>query len=144
MKLTNDWFSAIAENNEGETIFIAGRDHLQEFRESGKFKQRVEITWPYAPDAKGMPTDQEAELMEQVQVALQKEVEKNKLAILTSLYTGAGERIFVFYTRTSVAFGQSLNQALSTFDILPITLYVEQDEQWSEYMEMIENKPVEQ
>ena len=120
---------------------ITGRDDIEAFRTSGKFKERIEVTWKYAGKHNQMPTEEEGELMEQVQQALQKAVEKDKLAILTGIYTGAGERTWVFYARTARVFGERLNEASNGFGLLPITLYVENDVEWNEYQELLEIKP---
>lgn len=136
MKLSDKWFTALSENEKGDLITIYGREELEEFVTSGKFKERIEVTWKYTPDTKGLPSDNEAELMENVEIALRKVMEKDKLAILSSVYTGGGERIWVFYTRTSRVFGEKLNDALKDFELLPISLYVEIDPEWEEYKDM--------
>ena len=140
MKLSDKWFTALSENEKGDLITIYGREELEEFVTSGKFKERVEVTWKYTPDTKGLPSDNEAELMENVEIALRKVMEKDKLAILSSVYTGGGERIWVFYTRTSRVFGEKLNDALKDFELLPISLYVEIGPEWEEYKDMYEMK----
>lgn len=140
MKLSDKWFTAFSENEKGNLITIYGREELEEFIASGKFKERVEVTWQYRSDEKGLPHDAEAELMENVEAALRKTMEKDKLAILSSIYTGGGERIWVFYTRTSRVFGEKLNEALKDFELLPISLYVEIDPEWEEYKDMYEMK----
>lgn len=137
MKLTDEWFTAIAESEVGnDTIFVSGRIGIDEFRLSGKFRERAEVTWKYDADSKGMPDESTAELMENVMAVLKRAMEKNKLAILTGVYTGAGERNMVFYTRNIPAFGNTLNEALSTFELLPLTIYTEKDAEWDEYAEM--------
>ena len=137
MKLTDEWFTAIAEGEEnGATIFVSGRYDIELFRDSGKFKERAEVTWRYDADAKGMPCEEVAELMEEVLSALKRAMEKNKLAILTGVYTGGGERNMIFYTRNIPAFGETLNQALAPFELLPISIYTEKDPLWEEYAEM--------
>lgn len=100
MRLSNEWFTALSEDEDGHLVTVSGRDELTEFIQSGKFKERVEITWKYEGDEKGMPMDALAEQMENVQETLRKAMEKDKLSILTAVYTGAGEKIWVFYTRT--------------------------------------------
>ncbi len=140
MVLTDEWFSTMAENDEAMPVFISGRDNIDDFRTSGKFKHRVEIYWKYTPAHNGMPSDADAQQMEEVMDVLRKAVEKDKLAILTGIYTGNCERTLVFYTRTSTVFGERLNQALAPFPLLPITLYVEEDIEWAEYLEMCEIK----
>lgn len=137
MKLSDEWFTAIAESEEGsDTIFVSGRCGIDEFRTSGKFKERIEVTWRYQADGKGMPDEATAALMEDVMATLRRAVEKNKLAILTGVYTGAGERNMIFYARNAPAFGNTLNEALMPYELLPLTIYVEKDVEWSEYAEM--------
>ncbi|MGL5635779.1 MAG: DUF695 domain-containing protein [Bacteroidales bacterium] len=143
MKLSNEWFSALSTAENGNLIIVSGREELDEFKACRKLKERVEIYWKYEGDDKGMPADSEAELMENVQEKLQKAVEKDKLAILTGIYTGDKERTLVFYTRTSRVFGERLNEALAEFELLPISLYVELDEEWDEYTDMYEMKEFE-
>lgn len=131
----------MAETDNGLPVFITGRDDIDSYRDSGKFKERIEIYWTYDPIHNGMPSDDDGRLMADVLDTLRKVMEKDKLAILTGIYTGNGERTLVFYARTSRVFGERLNEALGVFDVLPITLYVENDIEWNEYREMCEIRP---
>ena len=140
MKLSNEWFTALSENESGQLVTVSGRDELTEFVQSGKFKERVEITWKYEGDDKGMPSEVLAEQIEEVQKVLKKAMEKDKLAILTSVYTGGGEKIWVYYTRTDRVFGERLNEVLAVFELLPISIYTEVDPEWEEYLDMYEMK----
>lgn len=136
MKLTDEWFTAVAEDDNGKTIIIAGRGEIDNFKNSGKFNDRIEITWPY--EGVGMPDEATARQMEEVCDTLKKAVEKNKLAILTGIYTGGGKRIWVFYTRHNGAFGEALNRSLASYPFLPISIYAEKDPDWLEYTETSE------
>ncbi|MBQ7823671.1 MAG: DUF695 domain-containing protein [Bacteroidaceae bacterium] len=140
MKLSDVWFTALSETDEGQMVVISGRDDINAFIESGKFKERAEIYWKYESSANGMPFDEEAKLMEKVQEALKQAMERDKLAIMTGVYTGGGERTWVFYTRNVPAFGEKLNQALYSFDKLPLDIYTEKDPEWEEYRDMYEMK----
>lgn len=140
MKLSNEWFTALSEDESGSLVAVSGRDELTEFVQSGKFKERVEITWKYEGDEKGMPSEELAEQMENVQETLKKAMEKDKLSILTGVYTGGGEKVWVFYTRTVRVFGERLNEALASFELLPISIYTEVDPEWEEYLDMYEMK----
>lgn len=140
MRLSDEWFTALSENETGKLITVSGRDELDEFMASGKFKERAEIYWKYEEDDKGMPSEDVAKQMENMQEALIQAMEKDKLAILTAIYTGAGEKTWVFYTRTVRVFGERLNEALDTFALLPITIYTEWDPEWEEYKDMYEMK----
>lgn len=141
MKLSDVWFTALSQNEEGQIITISGRDELDEFIQTGKYKERVEITWKYDGDEKGMPSESVGELMESVEETLRKAMEKkDKLAIMTSIYTGGNEKVWVFYTRTVRVFGERLNEALASFELLPISIYTEVDNDWEEYKDMYEMK----
>lgn len=140
MKLTDVWFTALSEAENGNMVFISGRDHIMQFIKSGKFKERAEIYWKYEGDSKGMPHNETAKLMEEVLEALTKAMEKDKLAILTGVYTGDNERTMVFVTRNVPAFGERLNQALASFELLPITIYTEKDPENEEYLDMYQMK----
>ena len=141
MKLSDVWFTALSQNEEGQIITISGRDELDEFIQTGKYKERVEITWKYDGDEKGMPSESVGELMESVEETLRKKKKKkDKLAIMTSIYTGGNEKVWVFYTRTVRVFGERLNEALSPFELLPISIYTEVDNDWEEYKDMYEMK----
>lgn len=140
MRLNDEWFTALSEDESGHIITVYGRDGLSEFMTSGKLKERVEVTWKYEGDEKGLPSDALGEKMETVEEALRKAMEKDKLAVMTSIYTGNGEKIWVFYTRTVRVFGERLNEALAGFELLPISMYTELDPDWEEYKDMYEMK----
>lgn len=140
MRLSDNWFTAFSEDEEGRLISIYGRDELSEFMACGKLKERVEITWPYEGDAHAMPTDGVAERMEVFETTVRKAMEKDKLAILTAVYTGGNARVWVFYTRTVRVFGERLNEALASHEAYPISIYTELDPEWEEYQDMYEMK----
>lgn len=141
MVLTDNWFTALSDNEDGTFTFISGRTGIEAFVDSHKFPQRIEVTWTYSADEKGLPVnDQEAEQMEEVGDLLRQKMEKDKLAILTGVYTGQGQRIHVFIARNVEAFGRRLNEALADFPQLPLSLYVEHDPDNQEYHEMQELK----
>ena len=75
MRLSDNWFTAFSEDEEGRLISIYGRDELSEFMACGKLKERVEITWPYEGDAHAMPTDEVAERMEVFETTVRKVME---------------------------------------------------------------------
>lgn len=140
MKLEDHWFTAFSENNKGQLIAVLGRDDLNEFRLSKKFSERVEVFWKYEPDSKGLPSDAVATLMEEVEKVLQDGMEKDKLAINTAIYTGGGEKSWVFYTRKASLFGDRFNELLQSFEQLPLTISAELDADWEEYLDMYEMK----
>ena len=74
--------------------------------------------------------------MEEATDALNAELTKDPVAVMTGIYTGAGERNWVFYTLSTNIFNKKLNQALASLPLLPLTITAENDPDWSEYDEM--------
>ena len=138
MSNTNDWWTSPTESESGRLIMVTGRRDVDTFRKNPKFNIRVEVTWPYSGDASGMPDETTAELMDSVQTALQDAFTKDPVAVLTGVYTGDDERNWVFYTLSTHIFGRKLNEALAGFEMLPISIYTENDPGWDEYAEMKE------
>lgn len=141
MVLTDNWFTALSENEDGTFTFISGRADIEEFVRSRKLRERLEIIWNYQADGKGLPADDaEAQLMEEVGDKLRDVMEKDKLAIVTGIYTGQGKREINFICRNIEAFGQRLNDALSTYPQLPIVVNAYDDPDNEEYRELLELK----
>ena len=138
MSKTSDWWTSPTESENGRLIMVTGRRDVDKFRNNSRFNIRVEISWKYEGDATGMPNYETSTLMEQVQEALEAEFKKDPIAILTGIYTGDNERNWVFYTLSTHIFGRKLNEALVNFELLPITIYCENDPDWNEYQEMKE------
>ncbi len=133
----NDWWTCPTESEDGRLIIVSGRRDIDSFRKNPRFNIRVEITLRYsdAPDA-AMPDDQTSELMGQVTDALNAVFDKDPIAVMTGIYTGAGERNWVFYTLSTNIFNKKLNEALAPLPVLPLTIYAENDPDWLEYSEM--------
>ncbi len=68
---------------------------------------------------------------------MQKELKGKNTAIMTGIYTGSGERNWVFYTFSTEVFGSYLNRALKDLPELPLKIYAENDPSWAEYDEML-------
>lgn len=131
------WWTAPAEAPDGEVVMVTGRDNIDKFRDSGKYNDRIEVTWPY--EGGGMPGEEVASLMEQADDALRAELKKEKAVILTGIYTGAGQRNWVFYVKNPRIFQSLLNRAWAELPLLPVSISAERDPEWQEYAEMREN-----
>lgn len=135
----NDWWTAPAESADGRLIMVSGRNDISTFRNNPRFVIRINISWRYsdAPDA-GMPSDEDAKLMEKATDALQEVLRRDPVAVMTGIYTGAGEREWVFYTLSTNIFQKKLNEALADLPLLPLVISAENDPDWAEYDEMHE------
>lgn len=137
MKLTDSWFTALSQDDNGHLIFVTGRKDLDSFRATGSLKVKVEIKWRYEADNEGMPNEDTAELMADIEPKLRRIMERDKLAILTGNYTGGGEKYWIFYTRHLPTFGERLNACLAEYDTLPLEIFCEEDPLWEEYLDML-------
>lgn len=133
-----DWWTSPAESENGNLVMVTGRRDVDKFRNNPRFKIRIEVTWSYGPTPSGMPDTPTSEMMEKVQEALQKEFDKDPVAVLTGIYTGDNRRNWVFYSLSTHIFGRKLNEVLEPFPTLPLTIYCENDPDWAEYSEMKE------
>ena len=132
-----EWWTAPAEAEDGRLIMVSGRNDVEKFRSKPKFSIRIEIDWVYDDSAKaGMPDDETAKIMEQATDNMSNILEKNKVAIMTGIFTGAGVRTWVFYTLSTNLFQNRLNEALASLPLLPLKISAENDPEWLAYEEM--------
>lgn len=134
---SGDWWTAPAESESGNLIMVTGRRDVDSFRKNPKFHTRVEVTWNYSEsDSSGMPSEQIAEKMNSVDNVLRETFRKDPIAVLTGIYTGDGQRNWIFYTLSLNIFCRKFNEALAEFETFPIVLSAAEDPDWEEYAEM--------
>ena len=92
MAYTENWWSFPAEGDSGKTVIVTGRDDIGSFRDSGKYIYRVSVGWRYNALPDGMPEEGESLLMEQATDALLAAFKKDRVAVMTGIYTGDGRR----------------------------------------------------
>lgn len=131
-----DWWTCPTESDDGRLIMVSGRRDIEKFRNNPKFTIRVEISWNY--EGEEMPDEPTSQLMEQATDALNSVLDKDPVAVMTGIYTGAGERIWVLYTLSTNIFQKKLNEALAALPLLPLEIRAENDPEWAEYSEMKE------
>ena len=136
MATADEWWSSPTESENGRTIFVTGRGGIENAMESGKYIYRVDVAWDYNAQPDGMPDDDDAALMEQATDALQSEFKKDKVGIMTGIYTGDGRREWIFYTKNLNIFNKVFNRALSSLPLIPLLISAEEDRDWAEYREM--------
>lgn len=136
--MAEKYWSYPAESESGKTIIVTGRDGIDKFRESGKYVYRIDVSWRYNALPDGMPEDADARLMEEVTDALSEAFRKDKVAVLTGIYTGDGSRDWVFYTKNLRIFSTVFNKALEELPTVPFVIEAAEDAEWEEYTDMRE------
>lgn len=138
--LPGDWWTVPADSIDGtELIMVTGRTDVKKFRENPRFNIHVNIAWKYGQS--GMPDTETAVMMERVTARFATEFKKDPVAVLTGIYTGAGQRDWSFYTLSLPIFGRKLNEMLADMPVLPITVSADADAEWTEYAEMAQARP---
>lgn len=136
--MSNDeWFTVPTTDDNGNTIIVTGRLNVDSYRSKERNSIRVEVTLPYSPAGElGFPSDKDAKLMEEITDSFALNLKGKNTALLTGIYTGAGQRNWVFYTFSTDSFNGFLNRSLASFPLLPLEIYAENDTTWAEYDEM--------
>ena len=134
--MAHDWWTCPTESLDGRLIMVSGRRDIDKYRQNPRFNIHIEIAWRY--DSADMPDEPTAIIMEQATEALNAVLDADPVAVMTGIYTGAGERTWVFYTLSTHIFQKKLNEALADLPLLPLVISAENDPTWAEYDEMRE------
>lgn len=138
MVLKDNWETLTFEEHEGRLILIERREDLEEFFYSKKFPYQIQIDLGYKADADGFPEKEDADRIAAVTEALQRPMEKDKLAILVYQTIGEGLKSWHWVARHLPSFQERLNKALAEFPLLPLEIEVVEDLSWQEYWDLKE------
>lgn len=141
MILTDNRQTFCAEDEQGANVIVSLRLELDAFMQSKKLPFRIEIRLPYEAGGDGMPLSDTYPLLEQVGEALQKTMERDKLAILAYQFVGGGRMGWVYYARNTDIFFERLNDALADIDPLPLEFEAERDTEWDDYSSLFDALP---
>ena len=136
LRISDEWWTAPAEGESGNLILVTGRRAMDNVIATGVYRYRVEVTGPYEGDSKGLPAYADSKVMAEVTDALNDCFNCDPVAVMTGIYTGDGQRNWVFYTRSLHIFQRKFNEVLAPFPTLPLTFEAEEDPDWQEYREM--------
>lgn len=138
--LTDEDTWNIAEGeNDGTPFTLRFRPHLKDFIHSQHYKKHLVISWSYESDNSSlMPSEEQIELMENIENSLIENLESELQAVLTFIFTGQNRRDWHWYSKDIAETGELLNNALVDFEKLPIEITAEDDENWSEYLAVID------
>lgn len=133
-ELQGDWLTFPAESlTSDKNIIVTVRTDVDRFRDNPRMKYRVTVGWPYGNTPDGMPSEADAELMDQATNLLADTFRRDPAAILTEISTGDGRREWVFYTASLGIFNKCLNRALEPLPVLPLEFSAEEDEGWESH-----------
>lgn len=136
MKIPDIWWSCPTESENGKTVIVTGHDGLENIRESGRYKFRVEVSLDYDSLPDGMPDKESSEWIDSATEAIKVVLKKEKAVVLTGIYTGAGRRDWIFYTTSLFIFRKVFNWALEELEEKPLVIEAYEDSDWEEYEQM--------
>jgi Family of unknown function (DUF695) len=129
-----------AEQN-GDPIITRFREFPREFPR-WKYPCRLNIVWKMTEaDTHGLPTGEEFSRLETFEDRLIDAAEHDEHSILLGVLTGNGEREFIFQTRDVSGFLQRLTNMPQKEDRYPITIYRNDDPDWSYFESGISEDP---
>ena len=114
---------------------MRGRMHLDVVRP--QFPMLIEMQWKIKGDEKGMPTDVESDVIDNVMNIVCEAVERSEKGVLTAVHTGADRVRYLFYATSVDDFMQQIEALLQRLQALPLTIAAKPDASWQEYTGMI-------
>lgn len=117
--------------------FLHIRTHMREELDTGKYPYRIDITWPYDGDEKGLPDPETADEMRTFrETVITGALERDKLALLAYEVVGEDRCRWSVYTRNMNAFLEMLNDASADLPEYPLLLYAEEDREGLAFSEV--------
>lgn len=120
---------------QGKPSLLRFRPGLREYAGNPNYPRRLIVKWPYnEDDPSGMPSSSQSDELGSFEDALVDALDTERLAILAFVFTHAGVREWHFYIGDASEVGKRINLALSDYPKLPISLQVENDSGWNEFL----------
>ncbi|RFZ85601.1 DUF695 domain-containing protein [Mucilaginibacter terrenus] len=139
LTLDDTWAGASGTNDEGVAVIIRYRPSLRNFVDTGRYNIRMDMVWTYDEEESAyLPSPGEMQVMEDVENALIDALETDRQAVLAFIFTGAGERVWSWYSTGIKETGERLNLALANFEVLPLQITQTEDPEWDEYFSFVE------
>jgi len=135
---TDEWITAEG-TFDGNPSILRFRPNLKDHLGNPDYPQRLIVTWEYEEeDESGMPPSEESDAMAEFEDILVANLDPERLAILAFVFTTPGRREWHLYMGDVDAVGERINQSLEGYPELPITLEVEEDEEWNELAQILQ------
>ena len=128
----SNWFNYRFNDEEGNVVFLRGKDDLDKFISSGEYSQRLEIAYRFKGNEKTMlPDETTLGRMDNLEHKFEKEFAREGKAVLALSFTGKNRRVWYVYTSDVHSAIVAINMAANVeteLDIIHDT-----DENWAFY-----------
>jgi hypothetical protein len=124
---------------EGSPLFVRIHQGVSPLVGDPRFSQQVGIAVPLLnPDAHGLPTNEEAAQLAEIEDAISAALEPNHISVQVLSITTKGMREFVFYTTDADAVRTAFAQLQASIVSHELQLVIQRDPDWSVYRQFKE------
>lgn len=132
-----EWSTAVSKHRtEDRSVIFRYMSKFAPGFDRARQPERLIITWGYESRS-GMPSLEVRQRMDALEDILQPVVESDGFSTLAIVSTGEDSREWIYYTSSSSAFLQRLNDSLKEQAPFPIEIHVAPDPTWSTYEEFL-------
>ncbi|KUY28544.1 DUF695 domain-containing protein [Elizabethkingia ursingii] len=135
----SSWFNYRFHDEEGNVVFLRGKENIDEHISSGKYSQRLEIAYRFKGNEKtNLPDETILGKLDNLEHKFEKEFAKEGKAILALSFTGKNRRVWYVYTSDVHSAIVAINMAANVeteLDIIHDT-----DENWEFYKNFYSKK----
>ncbi|AQX10564.1 DUF695 domain-containing protein [Elizabethkingia ursingii] len=135
----SSWFNYRFHDEEGNVVFLRGKENIDEHIASGKYSQRLEIAYRFKGNEKtNLPDETILGKLDNLEHKFEKEFAKEGKAILALSFTGKNRRVWYVYTSDVHSAIVAINMAANVETELDI-IY-DTDENWEFYKNFYSKK----
>jgi hypothetical protein len=133
------WSVATAEDD-GKPLIFRIRNKPPSFADKKAFPHLLAVCWQYEPaNESGMPSEQLAARMGELEDLLEGAFEGARQAFLTVIATGNGVREWQWYARNPDDVMALVNETLGELEPFPVEFSFQDDPDWSAYSRFLDN-----
>ena len=138
MATDDSWSVGTGEDN-GKPLIFRIRNQAPSFAEKKAFPHLLAVCWQYeSPNDQGMPSQEDAERMSELEDLLEPAFEGSRQAFLSVIVTGNGVREWQWYARNPDEVIKLVNATLSELEPFPVEFSFQDDPEWQGYLQFLE------
>lgn len=126
--MKGNWFVMKLKNGDR----VRGRMQMERYCKDIQYRFKVELFWNKQPDHA-----YDEDMTEKIEEQLMLVMEMDETAFLVMVTEDDTQYIFTWYTSSLQTFGERMNQCLSGFPQLPISVFSMEDPGWERYVETL-------
>jgi len=131
---SDDSWSVATGDDDGKPLIIRIRNQPPSFARKEVFPHLLTVHWQYeSPNEQGMPSEEIAARMSDLEDLLEPAFEGARQAFLTVIVTGNGIREWQWYARNPEVVMKLVNETLSELEPFPVEFSFQEDPEWAGY-----------